>query len=82
MADLQYWEWRGHRIAYRSAGDIDNLERGAVVLIHGFGASSGHWHKNIPYLAERGRVFAKNLQSLRNLLVFPNVFASKFSALA
>jgi pimeloyl-ACP methyl ester carboxylesterase len=66
MADLQYWEWRGHRIAYRSAGDIDNLERGAVVLIHGFGASSGHWHKNIPYLAERGRVFAIDLLGFGN----------------
>lgn len=33
-----------------------------LVLIHGFGASLGHWRKNIPVLAEAGyRVFALDL---------------------
>lgn len=33
-----------------------------LVLIHGFGASIGHWRKNIPVLAEAGyRVFAIDL---------------------
>ena len=27
-----------------------------VVLVHGFGASVGHWRKNIPALAERHQV--------------------------
>jgi len=32
-----------------------------VVLIHGFGASWGHWRKNIPALAEHFRVYAIDL---------------------
>lgn len=48
------WTWQGHRIRYAIAGQGDPL-----VLIHGFGASIGHWRKNIPTLAEAGyQVFA------------------------
>ncbi|MGF1537230.1 MAG: alpha/beta fold hydrolase [Elainellaceae cyanobacterium] len=48
------WTWRGHRIRYAIAGQGRPL-----VLIHGFGASIGHWRKNIPALAEGGyQVFA------------------------
>ncbi len=61
MANLQYWQWRGHRIAYRSAGELSNPDLPGLVLIHGFGASSGHWRKNIPVLSEKGRIFAIDL---------------------
>jgi pimeloyl-ACP methyl ester carboxylesterase len=33
----------------------------AVVLVHGFGASSGHWRKNLPVLGESYRCFAIDL---------------------
>jgi len=33
----------------------------AVILVHGFGASWGHWRKNIPVLAETCQVYAIDL---------------------
>ena len=53
----QTWLWRGFPVCYQSQGD----EGPAIVLIHGFGASWGHWRKNIPALAEVGRVYAIDL---------------------
>lgn len=51
------WSWQGHQIQYTVAGQGRPL-----VLIHGFGASIGHWRKNIPALAEGGyQVFAVDL---------------------
>ena len=51
------WVWQGHQIQYTVAGQGRPL-----VLIHGFGASIGHWRKNIPALAESGyQVFAVDL---------------------
>ena len=52
-----FWNWQGHQIQYTVMGTGKPL-----VLIHGFGASIGHWRKNIPVLAEAGyRVFALDL---------------------
>ena len=31
------------------------------MLVHGFGASSGHWRKNVPFLAQKHTVFAIDL---------------------
>jgi pimeloyl-ACP methyl ester carboxylesterase len=51
------WQWRGHSINYQQQG-----EQGlAVLLVHGFGASVGHWRKNIPVLSEHCRCFAIDL---------------------
>lgn len=51
------WQWQGHRVKYSVMGDGKPL-----VLIHGFGASIGHWRKNIPILAASGyKVFAIDL---------------------
>lgn len=51
------WNWQGHKIQYTVMGMGKPL-----LLIHGFGASLGHWRKNIPVLAEGGyRVFALDL---------------------
>jgi pimeloyl-ACP methyl ester carboxylesterase len=53
----QTWTWRGHTIAYTVAGTGAPL-----LLVHGFGASLGHWRKNIPSLAAAGhRVYALDL---------------------
>lgn len=43
------WIWQGHTIRHIVTG-----EGHPVVLIHGFGASAGHWRKNIPALAAAG----------------------------
>lgn len=44
-----FWTWRGHQICHTIQG-----EGLPLVLIHGFGASIGHWRKNIPVLAAAG----------------------------
>lgn len=55
--NLQTWNWRGYSIRYTVEGSGHPL-----VLVHGFGASIGHWRKNIPVLAEGGyQVFALDL---------------------
>ncbi len=55
--DKLTWEWKGYKIGYTVMGTGKPL-----VLIHGFGASIGHWRKNIPVLAAAGyRVFAIDL---------------------
>ena len=51
------WNWRGYDIQYAVEGYGVPL-----VLIHGFGASIGHWRKNIPVLAAAGyQVYALDL---------------------
>ena len=57
LAAPQVWTWRGFPICYQTQGETG----AAVVLIHGFGASWGHWRKNIPALAEHYRVYAIDL---------------------
>ncbi|MDF0554761.1 alpha/beta fold hydrolase [Kamptonema sp. UHCC 0994] len=52
-----FWTWKGHKIQYTVRGTGRPL-----VLIHGFGASIGHWRNNIPTIADGGyRVFAIDL---------------------
>ncbi|NJL82723.1 MAG: alpha/beta fold hydrolase [Chloroflexaceae bacterium] len=51
------WMWRGFPITYQVWGD-----RGpAVLLVHGFGASWGHWRQNLPVLGQTCRCFAIDL---------------------
>lgn len=52
-----YWQWRGYPIRYQVAGDLG----APLLLIHGFGASSDHWRKNLPVLAATNRVYAIDL---------------------
>ncbi|XP_021816690.1 uncharacterized protein LOC110759001 isoform X1 [Prunus avium] len=51
------WKWRGYSIRYQHAGNSGP----ALVLIHGFGANSDHWRKNIPVLAKSHRVYSIDL---------------------
>ena len=51
------WLWQGQPIRYQQAGSAGP----AVVLIHGFGASSDHWRKNLPELGRHCRVYALDL---------------------
>jgi pimeloyl-ACP methyl ester carboxylesterase len=51
------WEWKGWRVHYVQAGTVGpNL-----VLVHGFGASTDHWRKNIDVLSAHYRVWAVDL---------------------
>lgn len=51
------WNWQGHQVNYSVSGEGIPL-----VLVHGFGASIGHWRKNIPVWVEGGyKVFALDL---------------------
>lgn len=58
------WQWHfqdfTHNITYTSAGE-DQAHLPAVLLIHGFGASIGHWRHNIPNLSQVARVYAIDL---------------------
>ncbi|NCJ08419.1 alpha/beta fold hydrolase [Synechococcales cyanobacterium C] len=53
----QVWHWQGQAIRYQYAG----TQGKAIILIHGFGASSDHWRHNLPELAQHHRVFAIDL---------------------
>lgn len=51
------WYWGDRPICYQHCGD-----RGpAVVFVHGFGASWGHWRKNLPVLGQQARCYALDL---------------------
>lgn len=54
---IQQWQWQGQSIAYEQAGEAGP----ALVLIHGFGASSFHWRKNLAVLGQTHRVYAVDL---------------------
>lgn len=54
------WVWRGWRTRYtyvRSATD----EQPPLMLLHGFGASIGHWRQNLPTLGQHHTVYALDL---------------------
>lgn len=54
------WSWRGHTIGYTVEEPAPGLHpsgpppRRAVLCIHGFGASKGHWRHNLRALASDG----------------------------
>ncbi len=56
----QYWQWRGHNIYYVRAGE-KQAQRPSLLLVHGFGASTDHWRKNITGLCADFEVFAIDL---------------------
>lgn len=51
------WHWQDFPICYQTQGNTGP----ALILIHGFGASWGHWRKNIHPLAANCRVYAIDL---------------------
>jgi hypothetical protein len=66
------WNWQGYDIRYQFAGS----DGPALLLIHGFGANSDHWRKNLPFLAKSHRVYAIDplgygYSDKPNLLEFP-----------
>ena len=55
-----YWQWRGNSIYYVNAGE-QQPNKPALLLVHGFGASTDHWRKNIFQLQEQFQVWAIDL---------------------
>jgi pimeloyl-ACP methyl ester carboxylesterase len=55
-----YWQWRGQSIYYVQAGQRQS-GRPPLLLIHGFGASTDHWRKNIAELQNNFEVWAIDL---------------------
>ncbi|XP_010673479.1 uncharacterized protein LOC104889848 isoform X2 [Beta vulgaris subsp. vulgaris] len=51
------WKWRGYSIRYQCCGNTGP----ALLLIHGFGANSDHWRKNLPVLGMSHRVYSIDL---------------------
>ncbi len=61
--DGAYWQWRGYRVHYIQAGNKagPQAERPPLLLIHGFGASTDHWRKNVADLQADFEVYAMDL---------------------
>jgi pimeloyl-ACP methyl ester carboxylesterase len=55
-----YWQWREQPIYYVRSGDR-HPQRPPLLLIHGFGASTDHWRKNIVGLSRDFEVWAIDL---------------------
>jgi pimeloyl-ACP methyl ester carboxylesterase len=56
----QYWQWRSQPIYYVKAGERRG-DRPPLLLIHGFGASTDHWRKNVAGLSQEFEVWAIDL---------------------
>jgi pimeloyl-ACP methyl ester carboxylesterase len=55
--ELSFWSWRDWRIHYVRAGSTGPH----ILLVHGFGASTDHWRKNIEVLSQHYQVWAIDL---------------------
>lgn len=59
-----HWKWQGHDIYYvhaQSPEPQNFVDKPSLLLIHGFGASTDHWHKNIVELQYEFDVWAIDL---------------------
>ena len=55
-----YWQWRGQSIYYVQTGQQQSGHP-PLLLVHGFGASTDHWRKNIAELSQDFEVWAIDL---------------------
>ena len=55
--ETKTWTWRGYPITYQTCGENGT----PIVCVHGFGASSGHWRKNLPTLGQSFQCYAIDL---------------------
>lgn len=66
IGQRRLWLWRGWQIHYSytqttTANPAINEDAIPVLLLHGFGASIGHWRNNIPALSQAHTVYALDL---------------------
>lgn len=55
------WIWRGWQTRYTYLRAIEGNSSTPLMLLHGFGASIGHWRQNLPKLAEHHTVYALDM---------------------
>uniref|UniRef100_B8HT37 Alpha/beta hydrolase fold protein n=1 Tax=Cyanothece sp. (strain PCC 7425 / ATCC 29141) TaxID=395961 RepID=B8HT37_CYAP4 len=57
------WFWRGWqtRYTYLRPADLDRRQAPPLILLHGFGASIGHWRHNLSVLAQSHPVYALDM---------------------
>ena len=61
-SDVNYdWNFLNYPIHTVSAKPEKSLKEYAILLIHGFGASTDHWRFNIPVLSTKYEVHAMDL---------------------
>lgn len=56
----QFWQWRHQNVYYVKAGER-HPNRPPILLVHGFGASTDHWRKNLAGLQADFEVWAIDL---------------------
>lgn len=64
VGNLRDWVWHGWQTRYsylRPQGQSLNQTETPFLLIHGFGASIGHWRNNIPELGKTASVYALDM---------------------
>ncbi len=69
IGNQRNWVWRGWQTRYtyvRCQSNCENMEghqseNAPMLLLHGFGASIGHWRQNISVLSQRHTVYALDL---------------------
>ncbi len=57
LPEQSYWTWQNWQIHYVQKGQ----QGPCLLLVHGFGASTDHWQKNIEVLSQNYRVWAIDL---------------------
>ncbi|MFM6202161.1 MAG: alpha/beta fold hydrolase, partial [Dolichospermum sp.] len=56
------WVWRGWQTRYTYIRPVkDHLGQTPLILLHGFGASIGHWRHNLEVLGEHNTVYALDM---------------------
>ena len=61
-AQQSWWQFQGHAVhGLCETPETGHLQRPALLLVHGFGASTDHWRHNIPVLARTHEVHAIDL---------------------
>ena len=58
------WIWRGWHTRYtyvRAENGNNPMISTPLILLHGFGASIGHWRHNLPALSQKHTVYALDL---------------------
>ncbi|QUY41862.1 alpha/beta fold hydrolase [Acaryochloris marina] len=55
------WAWRGWQIRYTFMRGTQETNQPPMLLLHGFGASIGHWRFNVPVFAQDRTVYALDL---------------------
>ena len=57
------WFWRGWKVryTYQRPAKVSESKNPPIILLHGFGASIGHWRYNIKPLSQNHTVYALDL---------------------